>query len=675
MPQDLTVTILWWLILFCLGLFSFPLTWKLFSKFFDSGYGVTKTVGIIVPSYLIFLFSTLHILPLSRLSIFGIFVIYIIINVIIYAKFKTEIKDVFRKKLKIFLLEELLFIAGLIGWSYVRSHQPDIRGLEKFMDFGFINSILRSAFLPPADMWATGNAVNYYWFGHLMTAVLTKLSGIPGAITYNLMLGTILGLTLSSAFSITSSLLANTFGGERARAVIVGGILSALLLGLGGNFHTPYYVLKNGYEKYWYPDATRFIGYNPDTNDKTIHEFPSYSFIVSDLHGHLLDLPVVLTFLALLTSFIVFSKDKKEKLLITLGLGVLTGIMFMTNTWDFGIYLLVVGICVSVSNLVKRKFSWDFIFETSKTLLTLLVVGLLVALPFILNFSSIAEGVGFVAARTPIWQLAILWGFPAILTLVFAAKVIKGKVDPSKIFVLSLLVAAWILIFLPEIIFVKDIYIGSHHRANTMFKLTYQGFVVFYLVSGYIITSVLSGVRKPLLKIFGALITSAVIASILIYPYFGIKSFYGELKTYRGLNGEAWLEREFPGEYKAMLWFRENIGGQPTILEAAGDSYTDFNVISSYTGLPTVSGWFVHEWLWRGTPEFPQVRANEVSQIYLTQNRAEAKNLLSKYTVSFVVVGTFERQKYPELNEEKFEKIGRLVFSEEGTKIYKINYN
>ncbi|OGM15863.1 hypothetical protein A2V56_05355 [Candidatus Woesebacteria bacterium RBG_19FT_COMBO_42_9] len=675
MQSDFFSVFIWWVILFSLGIFSFPLTWRILGKFFDSGYGVSKIIGILTTSYLVFLISVLHILPFGLSSVFGVFGLSIVANFIIYTKYKKEIKEAFRKKIKVFILEELLFFAGLFAWSYVRAHQPEIRGLEKFMDYGFINSILKGEFLPPADMWAGGKPINYYWFGHLMTATLTKLSGIPGAITYNLMLGTILGLTLSSAFSITTSLLANTFGGKRGRAVIVGGILSALLLGLGGNFHTPYYVLKNGYEKYWYPDATRFIGYNPDTNDKTIHEFPSYSFIVSDLHGHLLDLPVVLTFLALLTSFILFSKERGEKLLITLGLGVALGIMFMTNTWDFGIYLLVAGVTIAIHNLVKKKLSWDFIFETSKTLLTLILVGLLTTLPFILNFSSIAEGIGFVRASTPFWQLAILWGFPALLTTVFVINLLRErKLNESKVFILSLLLAAWILIFLPEVIFVKDIYISSHHRANTMFKLTYQGFVIFYLLSGFIIVSVLLSIKKFFLKLLAVCSSSVIIASILIYPYFGVKSFYGELRNYRGLNGEAWLEREYPGEYKALLFFRENVAGQPVILEAAGDSYTDFNVISAYSGLPTVSGWFVHEWLWRGTPDFPQVRANEVSQVYLTSSTEEAKNLLSKYKVSYVVVGTFERQKYPMLNEEKFTQIAKLVFTSGNTKIYQLIY-
>jgi len=182
-------------------------------------------------------------------------------------------------------------------------------------------------------------------------------------------------------------------------------------------------------------------------------------------------------------------------------------------------------------------------------------------------------------------------------------------------------------------------------------------------------------IKKPFFKLLAVLTSSVVIASILIYPYFGVKSFYGELKIYKGLDGEAWLERDYPGEYSAILFFRENVVGQPVILEAAGDSYTDFNVISSYSGLPTISGWFVHEWLWRGSPEFPQARANDVSQIYLNLDPFETLNILAKYNVSYVVVGTFERQKYPTLNEEKFEKIGRMVFSNSGVNIYQLSYN
>ena len=92
--------------------------------------------------------------------------------------------------------------------------------------------------------------------------------------------------------------------------------------------------------------------------------------------------------------------------------------------------------------------------------------------------------------------------------------------------------------------------------------------------------------------------------------------YYADLETYHGLNGVSWLQRQFPEQYDVIVWFNKNVSGQPVILEAPGDSYTDFNVISAYTGLPTVSGWFVHEWLWRGDSSFPQARVSDITQIY-----------------------------------------------------------
>ena len=64
-------------------------------------------------------------------------------------------------------------------------------------------------------------------------------------------------------------------------------------------------------DKYWFPDATRYIGYNPETRDKTIHEFPVYSFVVSDLHAHVINMVFVLSLLALLIA--VFRKLQKRR--------------------------------------------------------------------------------------------------------------------------------------------------------------------------------------------------------------------------------------------------------------------------------------------------------------------------------------------------------------------------
>jgi len=672
--QDLTIVLRWWLTFFLLGLISFPLSSLIFKKFIDGGYGLSKTLSLIVISYIAFLLGVTHLAPFSNGVLYFISTAFLLFNLYLFLKNKKEEVVLFKKNIKFIFLQEGIFTFGLFLWTYVRAHQPEIRGLEKFMDFGFINSVLRSDYLPPMDMWFAGKPINYYWFGHFTVAVATKLSGLPSGITYNFMLATIVGLTLSTAFSISATLMKSVVKEKKLRYILAAGIISSILLTFAGNFHTPFYVLKNGSQKYWYPDATRFIGYNPETNDKTIHEFPIYSFVVADLHPHLINLPYVLLYLAILWKVVAEKERRKLALKNLLLLGFLLGIFFMTSTWDFANYALVAGAVIGIKHLNDEKFNFPSILRVGIWLIIVVGFGLLIASPFILNFESIAQGVRLVHSRSPLWQLAILWGFPALMTIVFVHTLskLKQKVETADLFIFSINMASWILIILPEIVYVKDIYIATHYRANTMFKLTYQAYVMFYLSSGYISIRLLQLTKNSFYKKLYAAILFMIFISILSYANFAVNSYYGELKVYQGLSGIEWLKRDYPNEYGVTEWLKENVKGQPVILEAPGDSYTDFNVISSYTGLPTVSGWFVHEWLWRGDAKYPQERVTDIVEVYTSPNVELTKSLLKKYNVGYVIVGTFERQKYPNLDEAKFEKLGTQVFFSGNTKIYQV---
>lgn len=115
--------------------------------------------------------------------------------------------------------------------------------------------------------------------------------------------------------------------------------------------------------------------------------------------------------------------------------------------------------------------------------------------------------------------------------------------------------------------------------------------------------------------------------------------------------------------------------GQPVILEAQGDSYTDYERISAYTGLPTVAGWWVHEWLWRGSPEIVGTRIPDVIAIYESPDLAQTKALLTKYNVKYVVVSYFEKSKYRNIREDKFNQIGKKIFESKNKNgaIYQVN--
>jgi len=677
MANDIFYIFSWWLLFFVIGISSIPLAWIFFKKFTDLGYGFTKTMGLLVITFSTFLLSISHALPFTNTTLYLVFLAYIFLNIFIFAKNRKKITYSIASVWKVLLAQEILFSIGLIFWSTIRSYQPGINGLEKFMDFGFINSLINTQYLPPVDMWFAGNSINYYWFGHLSIAVATKLSTIPSSVTYNLALASILGITLIGAFSISSSLIKNLKLKFGKRTALATGIISAILLTFAGNFHAPIYIIKEGHEAYWYPDATRFIGYNPETQDKTIHEFPIYSFVVSDLHAHLINFPFVLLFLGLLFSYFLQFKRKTDPPLIKLApLGYLLGIMVITNTWDFGTYLLLTGISILLFTLKYKGVNIISLWKVTKSIVIILILALIIALPLLLNLESITEGISLVNNRSPLWQLGVLWGFPAVLTLIFTIFLLKVRktIEKSDMFIIALFATSWILIIIPEIVFVKDIYIASHQRANTMFKLTYQAFVMFYLSSGYVSVRIITYLKKTEAKILALVFFVVLFSSILIYPSFAINSFYGDLKNYKGLEGDTWFKNKYPHEYQAATWLKENTVGQPTILEAPGDSYTEFNVISSYTGLPTVSGWFVHEWLWRGEASVPQERVSDIDEIYTGSNLKLTKSLLETYSVEYVIVGTFERQKYPNLNENKFTLIGQQVFSSGNTTIYKLNF-
>jgi len=671
----------WWFLFFLIGIVNLPLTLVFFKKFYDAGYGLAKILGLLLTTYLCFLGATSHFIPFTAITTYLFFFFLLIINGVIFFKNKRGIIATIRAKSKIIIFQEVIFILCLAGWSMVRGYAPEARGLEKFMDLGFINSILRSPYLPAPDMWFAGSTINYYWFGHFMTAVATRLSFTPSFVSYNLMVATILGLLACGVFSLVATLF-STLPKKVAGKAFAAGIISLILVCFAGNFHTPIYIYKNGLSKYWYPDATRFIGYSPETNDKTIHEFPIYSFVVSDLHAHLLDIPLVILFLAFLWQIVAEEKEKsfKDKLKQLLLPGLTLGGMFMTNTWDFGNYLVAAASSLFLIKIIHGRPSWQKFIKavgsSAVTLAILIVFGILTAVPFILNFVSITQGVKFVHSHTPLWQLGVLWGFPMVLTIVFLLLIflkLKGKIQKADVFILSFLITGWILVFIPELVYVKDIYISSHYRANTMFKLTYQAYVMFYLTGGYIASRIISKMTGFITKTLSTTFFLLLFMSLLIYPFLAVGSYYNDLRAYRGLSGETWLKSTYPDLYQVIAWLGKNVNGQPAILEAPGDSYTDYDVVSSYTGLPTVNGWFVHEWLWRGGPEVPAGRGRDVETIYTTASSAEAKSLLAKYQVRYIIVGQFEREKYPSLNESKFLKIGKKVFSSGETAIYYLN--
>lgn len=720
MATNFFIIFYWWFLIFLFGIVFLPATSFLFKGFFDRGYALSKIVGIVAVSYLVWLFGSLKALPFASETAWLIVIGLLAGNVFLVKKLNWDLKKKLRSFLRIMIFEELVFLAALVFWSWVRAYQPAIQGLEKFMDFGFVNAILRSKYFPPADMWLAGETINYYYFGHLITAVLTRLSGLDPAVTYNLMMATLFGFVFTGGFCLGGNLLflnsrrlfsAKTGKGKQVvgflkaglsknwkrvnkvmnfwpadrrigprQLPVIAGLISASLLTLGGNLHPLYWLVKNHhYRSYWYPDATRFIVEQFGAQDNTIHEFPLYSFVVADLHGHLINLPNILLILGLILILSVKIRQKTDWRKLWPWLATLSfcfSVAFMTNAWDYPIYLLVFGTVVFLSSLLAKS-KIDAVLQTAVMSLFVLVGSVILALPFHLNFENIAQGLAGTDFHSPPWMLFVLWGWPLFLTVVFLMKFSKSVKNDHRpefgdLFAVVLLVVSWLLIVVPEFVYVKDIYIHSHQRANTMFKLTYQSFVMFSLTGGFILIKTLAAFKKRFSKILFLIPVLFLSFFVLTYHRFAIQSYYG-LKNYKGLYGLNYLQDLYPDDFRAVVWLQKNVSGQPVIVEAVGESYTDFARVSANTGLPAVLGWRVHEWLWRGSFDEAGKRTEEVKTIYESPDLRATKTLLNQYRVKYVFIGQLERDQYPKLNEAKFNQLGEAVFASGATKIYRIN--
>ena len=169
-------------------------------------------------------------------------------------------------------------------------------------------------------------------------------------------------------------------------------------------------------------------------------------------------------------------------------------------------------------------------------------------------------------------------------------------------------------------------------------------------------------------------IASCLLLFLLVMTagYFGkcVSSWFGGVfdpDRYQGLNALAYLEGTLPEDASGIRWLKANISGSPVVLEANGDSYTTYERVSASTGLPTILGWYVHEWLWRSDTSDLNVKSADIEKIYTSEDEQEVRRLLASYDVSYIFVGSKEKEKYSDrLNRDLLYSLGEIVFEDPG---------
>ena len=761
--------LIWFITVEILGFIALPVTFRLFKGLPDKGYAFGKALSILLVSFVLWILSSAHILPNTRWAIILVVFLLVAGSFVLFWRQRKEIKEYLVQNRGVIIATEAVFVSAFILYAVIRSYNPEVNYTEKPMDFAFFNAIMRTQYFPPRDPWLSGFNLNNYYFGHMMMATLTKLTGISSSVCFNLSLVLLFALVAVGSFSIVFNLVRLCRGGMRT-AIIFGlaavgfllilgnleGVLEMLYAhGVGGqgfwswigipDMNSPYHSLQ------WYPTqfwgawwhASRIILGN------TITEFPFFSFLLGDLHAHLLSLPFVLLSIAIVLTLFVTEEPLglrwlRKNILPFILVIVCIGALGPIHTWDLPVYAFIFIAAVWIQTRIRH--STEAWWKSWGLLSAIAVAGMLLFyLPFYLNMQSpilgialwkgpstrifyqlvlwglfLFIGISFIVAQSRsvlkssswrigaltvgamlvpwiIWAIAVaatgggvsiglrlayliplLVSLTAIVIITFNMMK-KAEVNMSIVFVLLLMFTGLLLIYGCELFYLNDGWFG---RMNTVFRFYYQSWVLFAIASAFGLYYIcrywkVSRISRRIAKSIWLGVVVLLIIGALLYPIFATVNRTGAFSSSPTLDGLAYLKASDPLEYEAISWLNAHVAGVPVILEAVGDDYTDYGRVSELTGLPTVLGWEQHEQIWRGwtmggSDGGTLGRRDDVKSIYQSSDVEQVKALLSKYSVSFVYVGSLERSSYGLDAGKSFASFMEVVFKNAEVTIYKV---
>lgn len=623
--------------------------------------------------------------------------------------FKSRIRLPAKKELLVFFGIEILSYAVYLFFVYLRTFKPDILGTEKLMDVALINAIMKQNHIPIENPWLSGFFMNYYYFGHFILGVFQYMLQIPTAVGYNLAIS-LFGIWILQAGYLVARAL---------RLTDLVAFFMSFIMTFGGNLYLLVQMLTQTKGTQWFASATRVIPY-------TINEFPGYSVILGDLHGHYLSYPFFLVgvFLLLDIFFPIAEKEPDDWVLPkSVVLGVLLGHLYLTNSWDIFTLVAEGGIMVALLTWymrAKKGNSWKNILDWYRKLA--LWVGIPVALFSLPQFLSSRSyylppvgGIGFNTSYSNPWDMFMLFGQFIIITLcaivllaILFKKVGKSVYEkvlfsPQIALPMIFLVIGATLILTVELIYAKDVFTvlnQPYARTNTVFKIYFHAWSFLALGSGALFISSFKEVfakiqpRQILFSLYAVFF--CVVSVILSYPFISIDQYIvptfekvntARINDPRWSNGYAYMKEGHGEDYELVSYLLTK--PHATILEIVTyDSYSYFARISSYTGMSAVSGWPLHNVQWYNgydgkgiltkdrelVPMKVADRVADIEKLYTTTNEQEVRDLLDEYEVDFAVFGEQERDwaedKKKTLNQTVYDNICKIAWEQDGTTLY-----
>jgi YYY domain-containing protein len=393
--------VLWYLVIFILGLLTYPLVRAALPGLADHGYPLARVVGLLLWAWLAWMAGSVG-LSYSRLTIAVSLGLILLLGLWQAWRQRAELKLELKERWKYYLMVEAVFLSFFLLDLLIRLGNSDLwhpsKGGERPMDFAYLNAILKSTSFPPYDPWFAGGYINYYYYGYVIVGTPVKLLGIVPSIAYNFILPTLFACVAAAAFSVGWNLLhgirekqvekREKSGSSETRPAphpslfdsrFIAGISASSAMVLLGNlgvvrmlyqgfqqvgapggmtdnsnlFQRIFWAIEGflmvfiakvhlpyGYGD-WYWNSSRVL---PASSGSPITEFPLFTFIYSDLHAHLIALMITIVAIAWALSVLLARARWKNHLDTAAGLllgGLIIGALKPTNTWDFYTYLIL----------------------------------------------------------------------------------------------------------------------------------------------------------------------------------------------------------------------------------------------------------------------------------------------------------------------------------------------
>ena len=549
--------LIWLVFILILGVIGFPLSYTILPHLKDRGYAVSKILTLLVWGYLFWILTILGILGNNLGGVVFALLAFAGLNIWLYAKKFAEINQWVKTNWQRVALTEAVFIIAFGFWAVVRAANPNLSGTEKPMELAFINAILKSPGFPPNDPWLSGYSISYYYFGYVIVSMLIRMTGVATTVAFNLMIALLFGLVAVSAFGLLNNILARKQeqAGEKKLSPLWGILAPIFILVLGnvqgflemlhssgvgwaqnldGSWTSRFWSWLNMPEVenpptlplqiapkrtngYWWWRSSRVVQDFTASGSRSemIDEFPQFSYILADMHPHVLAMPFALLAITIALNIYFgavkntegkmgvfawlkerFLSDNSEKTpfselfiaqwlkspvfwLMTLACG---GMAFF-NTWDYPVYVGLFALAVLIHNTAKFGWSYRRVSEFLETGLLTGILGVILYLPFFLGFDSQAGGflpsISFFTRGKYFWIMFGTLLVPLLIWLIWFAGKRKHHFN-GKVGVLGacgLVFGLWLLSYLIGAVF---LYVGQLIPSDTITGLTN----LFYWLQG-----------------------------------------------------------------------------------------------------------------------------------------------------------------------------------------------